>query len=339
MKEQLEKVIIGESLTFDEAYKIMHSIMSGEENNSKIASLLTALKIKGETAEEVAGFVKAMREKVINIKCENERVIDVCGTGGDGSGTFNISTAVSFVVAGAGISVAKHGNRSISSRSGSSDVLHELGVDVQLNPELSEKALNEIGIAFLFAPLYHPAMKHVAPIRKELEFRSIFNILGPLTNPAGVKRQLIGTFSDNTAKLMSEAIKLLEMQKVAFLCTKNAYDEITLTDTTKVFEVNHDHSMYLYSLTNENFNFPKITLDQLQGGSAKENAEIIYNIFSGKTSGPTYEVVIANAAMALKTSGISDDLLECKNIAEESIKSGATLKKLNELKDFGDKYK
>ncbi|MCB9248733.1 MAG: anthranilate phosphoribosyltransferase [Ignavibacteriales bacterium] len=339
MKEQLEKVIIGESLTFDEAYKIMHSIMSGEENNSKIASLLTALKIKGETAEEVAGFVKAMREKVINIKCENERVIDVCGTGGDGSGTFNISTAVSFVVAGAGISVAKHGNRSISSRSGSSDVLHELGVDVQLNPELSEKALNEIGIAFLFAPLYHPAMKHVAPIRKELEFRSIFNILGPLTNPAGVKRQLIGTFSDKTAKLMSEAIKLLEMQKVAFLCTNNAYDEITLTDTTKVFEVNHDHSMYLYSLTNENFNFPKITLDQLHGGSAKENAEIIYNIFSGKTSGPTYEVVIANAAMALKTSGISDDLLECKNIAEESIKSGATLKKLNELKDFGDKYK
>ena len=207
--------------------------MSGNENNSKIASLLTALKIKGETSEEVAGFVKAMREKVINIKCENERVIDVCGTGGDGSGTFNISTAVSFVVAGAGVNVAKHGNRSISSKSGSSDVLHELGVDVQLNPELSEKALNEIGIAFLFAPLYHPAMKHVAPIRKELEFRSIFNILGPLTNPAGVKRQMIGTFNDDTAKLMTDAIKLLEMEKVAFLCTNNSFDEITLTDDNK----------------------------------------------------------------------------------------------------------
>lgn len=190
MKEQLEKVIDGQSLSFKEAYEVMYSVMSGNENNSKIASLLTALKIKGETSEEVAGFVKAMREKVINIKCEHERVIDVCGTGGDGSGTFNISTAVSFVVAGAGVHVAKHGNRSISSKSGSSDVLHELGVDVQLNPELSQKALNEIGIAFLFAPLYHPAMKHVAPIRKELEFRSIFNILGPLTNPAGVKRQL-----------------------------------------------------------------------------------------------------------------------------------------------------
>jgi anthranilate phosphoribosyltransferase len=339
MKEELDKVIAGQSLTFTEAYTVMYSIMSGNENNSKIASLLTALKIKGETSEEVAGFVKAMREKVINIKCENERVIDVCGTGGDGSGTFNISTAVSFVVAGAGVNVAKHGNRSISSKSGSSDVLHELGVDVQLNPELSERALNEIGIAFLFAPLYHPAMKHVAPIRKELEFRSIFNILGPLTNPAGVKRQLIGTFSDDTARLMTDAIKLLEMEKVTFLCTNNSFDEITLTDTTKVFEVNLDNSMYFYSLTHENFGFPKIELSQIQGGSAKENAEIIYKIFTGKNEGPAYEVVIANASMALKTSGISNDLIECKQIAENSIKSGATLKKLNELKEFGDKYK
>jgi anthranilate phosphoribosyltransferase len=339
MKEELDKVIAGQSLTFKEAYTVMYSIMSGNENNSKIASLLTALKIKGETSEEVAGFVKAMREKVINIKCENERVIDVCGTGGDGSGTFNISTAVSFVVAGAGVNVAKHGNRSISSKSGSSDVLHELGVDVQLNPELSERALNEIGIAFLFAPLYHPAMKHVAPIRKELEFRSIFNILGPLTNPAGVKRQLIGTFSDDTARLMTDAIKLLEMEKVTFLCTNNSFDEITLTDTTKVFEVNLDNSMYFYSLTHENFGFPKIELSQIQGGSGKENAEIIYKIFTGKNEGPAYEVVIANASMALKTSGISNDLTECKQIAENSIKSGATLKKLNELKEFGDKYK
>lgn len=339
MKEQLEKVIGGENLNFSEAYDVMYSIMSGNENNSKIASLLTALKIKGETSEEVAGFVKAMREKVIGLKCDNERVIDVCGTGGDGSGTFNISTAVSFVVAGAGVSVAKHGNRSISSKSGSSDVLHELGVDVQLSPELSEKALNEIGIAFLFAPLYHPAMKHVAPIRKELEFRSIFNILGPLTNPASVKRQLIGTFSDDTAKIMADAIKLLDMKKVAFLCTNNSFDEITLTGTTKVFEVDRDHSINYYSLTNEDFNFPKITLDQIQGGSAEENAEIIYDIYKGESFGPAYEVVVANAAMALKTSEIADDLNECKKIAEESIKSGAAMNKLNELKEFGEKYK
>lgn len=339
MKEQLEKVIEGENLTFDEAYTVMYSIMSGNENNSRIASLLTALKIKGETYEEVAGFVKAMREKVIKIKCDDENVIDVCGTGGDGSGTFNISTAVGFVAAGAGVKVAKHGNRSISSKSGSSDVLHELGVDVQLSPELSEKALNEIGIAFLFAPLYHPAMKHVAPIRKELEFRSIFNILGPLTNPAGTKRQLIGTFNEATSKLMSDSIKYLDMKKVCFVCTDNKYDEISLSHPSNVIETMPNNGMYYYQLTNENFNFPKVEMNQLHGGSAKDNAAIIHKIFSEKEKSAPYYVVVANAALALKAAGLSDDLQYCVNAAEESILSGSTLKKLNELKEFGDKNK
>jgi anthranilate phosphoribosyltransferase len=339
MKEQLEKVIEGKNLTFDEAYNIMYSIMSGNENNSRIASLLTALKIKGETHEEVAGFVKAMREKVIKIKCYDENVIDVCGTGGDGSGTFNISTAVGFVVAGAGVKVAKHGNRSISSKSGSSDVLHELGVDVQLSPDLSEKALNEIGIAFLFAPLYHPAMKHVAPIRKELEFRSIFNILGPLTNPAGAKRQLIGTFNDHTSKLMSDAIKYLDMKKVCFVCTDNKYDEVSLTHPTNVIETMDNNGMYFYQLTHENFHFPIIELEQIQGGSAKENAGIIHKIFSEKEKSAPYYVVVANAALALKVAGTSNELNECIGIAEDSILSGKTLQKLNELKEFGDKNK
>lgn len=339
MKGQLEKVIEGENLTFEEAHSVMYSIMSGNENNSRIASLLTALKIKGETPEEVAGFVKAMREKVIRIKCSDENVIDVCGTGGDGSGTFNISTAVAFVAASAGVKVAKHGNRSISSKSGSSDVLHELGVDIQLSPELSEKALNEIGIAFLFAPLYHPAMKHVAPIRKELEFRSIFNILGPLTNPAGTKRQLIGTFNEHTSKLMSDAIKYLDMKKICFVCTNNKYDEISLTNPTEVIETMENNGMYFYQLTHEEFNFPKVELEQIQGGSAKENAEIIHKIFSEKEKGAPYCVVAANAALALKAAGISNDLIECKGIAEEAILSGKTLLKLNELKEFGNKNK
>jgi len=338
MKEYLEKVIEGSNLTFDEAYKVMYAVMNGEVNNSRIASLLTALRIKKETPEEVAGFVKAMREKVIKIKCEDENVIDVCGTGGDGSGTFNISTAVGFVVAGAGVKVAKHGNRSISSKCGSSDVLHELGVEVQLSPELSEKALNEIGIAFLFAPLYHPAMKHVAPIRKELEFRSIFNILGPLTNPAGTKRQLIGTFNDETAKLMLDSVKYLDMKKTCFICTNNRYDEVTLTHDTNVYET-ISNGMLIYQLTNESFNFPSVELREIQGGSAKENAEIIYQIFSAKEKTPAYYVVVANSALALKAAGISDDLNECAKIAEESILSGNTLNKLNQLKEFGEKYK
>lgn len=339
MKDYLEKVIDGFDLSFDEAYKVMFSIMSGNENNSKIASMLTALKIKGETHQEVAGFVKAMREKVIKINCEDENVIDVCGTGGDGSGTFNISTAVAFVAAGAGVSVAKHGNRSISSKSGSSDVLHELGVDVQLSPELSEKALNEIGIAFLFAPLYHPAMKHVAPIRKELEFRSIFNILGPLTNPAQTRRQLIGTFSNSTSTLMSQSIKLLEMEKVCFLCTNNAFDEISLTHPTSVIEIMRDNSMFLYELTNNTFSYPTVELPQIQGGSAEENAKIIYDIFYLKEKTPAYYVVSANAALALKVAGYSDDIKVCLEAAEDSIQSGKTLDKLNQLKEFGEKYK
>lgn len=339
MKEYLEKIIAGNNLTFDEAYKVMYSVMSGNENNSRIASLLTALKMKKETPEEVAGFVKAMREKMISIKCDDEKLIDVCGTGGDGSGTFNISTAVAFVVAGAGVKIAKHGNRSISSKSGSSDVLHELGVDVQLSPELSEKALNEIGIAFLFAPLYHPAMKHVAPIRKELEFRSIFNILGPLTNPAKVKRQLIGTFNDETARLMAEAVKYLEMENVCFLCTNNSFDEVSLTHTTKVIDTKGSSSMHIYELTHEDFGFPKIELKDILGGDAKENAKIIYDIFSYKEKSAAYYVVVANAALALKVAGISNGLIDCIEIAEESIQSGRTLNKLNQLKEFGEKYK
>jgi anthranilate phosphoribosyltransferase len=339
MKEYLEKIIEGEHLSFDEAYRVMYSVMSGTENNSRIASLLTALRMKKETPEEVAGFVKAMREKVITVKCDDENVIDVCGTGGDGSGMFNISTAVGFVVAGAGIKVAKHGNRSISSKSGSSDVLHELGVEVQLSPELSERALNEIGIAFLFAPLYHPAMRHVAPIRKELEFKSIFNILGPLTNPAGTKRQLIGTFNDETMKLMAGAVKYLDMKKVCFICTDNSYDEVSLSGITRVTETIDSNSMFLYELTHESFGYPRIKIEDLQGGSAKENAKIIFEIFSSRQKNPGYYAVAANAALALKAAGASDNLADCIQMAEESILSGRTLNKLNELKSFGEKHK
>ncbi len=335
MKELLEKVIEGRDIKFDEAYSTMYSIMSGNENNSQIASLLTALKMKGETFEEVAGFVKAMREKVIKIECDDEHAIDVCGTGGDGSGSFNISTAVAFVAAGAGVKVAKHGNRSISSKSGSSDVLHELGIDVNLSPENSQWALDKIGIAFLFAPLYHPAMKHVAPIRKELQFRSIFNILGPLTNPAGVKRQLIGTYNDYTSDLMSKAVKLLEMDKVSFICTADSFDEISLSEPTKVIEYSPD-MMSLYELTNEDFNFPAINLDDIKGSSANENASIIKSIFEEKVKNSPYYVVVANAALALKISGKFDSFGDCISAAEESIQSGKALEKLNALKNFGD---
>lgn len=334
IKELIQKVIEKENLTFNESHQIMNSIMSGDVNNSHIAALLVALKSKGEHANEVAGFAKAMREKSIKIKSSSNDCIDVCGTGGDNSNTFNISTAVSFVVAGAGVKVAKHGNRSISSKSGSSDVLTELGVNINLSNVESEEALNQIGISFLFAPNYHPAMKHVMPVRRDLGFKTVFNILGPLTNPASVKRQMIGTYNYKTAELMREASKNLEMEKACFVCTENKYDEITLTGETKVFEYDAIKGNSEYFITPETFGYPKLELEDLAGGNPKENAKIILDIFEQKKKDARFYVVAANAALALYSSSYSDDLQGCKNTAEESILSGNALNKLYDLKNF-----
>ncbi|MCP5063578.1 MAG: anthranilate phosphoribosyltransferase [Ignavibacteriae bacterium] len=334
IKELIQKVIEKGNLTFDESHQVMNSIMSGKVNNSHIAGLLVALKSKSEHANEVAGFAKAMREKSIKINSELENCIDVCGTGGDNSNTFNISTAVSFVVAGAGVKVAKHGNRSISSKSGSSDVLTELGVDINLSNKESEEALNKIGISFLFAPNYHPAMKYVMPVRRELGFKTVFNILGPLTNPASVKRQIIGTYNYKTAELMREASQNLEMEKVCFVCTEDKYDEITLTGKTKVFEYDSIKGNSEYFLTPETFGYPKLELQDLAGSNPKKNAKIILEIFEQNQKDARFYVVSANATLALYSSGYSEDLTECKNAAEESLLSGKAIEKLNELKNF-----
>lgn len=335
IKELIQKVIGKENLTFDESFYIMNSIMCGEVNNSHIAGLLVALKSKGENADEVGGFVKAMRENSIKVN-STHNTIDVCGTGGDNSNTFNISTAVAFVVAGAGLKVAKHGNRSISSKSGSSDVLTELGINVNLSKLQSEKALDEIGITFLFAPNYHPAMKYVMPVRRELGFKTVFNILGPLTNPATTKKQMVGVFNNETAKLMREAVTKLEMENVSFICTENSFDEITLSGITKVFEYNNQFGSKEYELTAESFEYSEIDLKELTGGDPKENAKILTNIFEGKEKGAKRNVVVANAALALYTSGYSEDLLKCKYTAQESIISGKALEKLNLLRKFGE---
>ncbi len=336
IKDYVQKVIEKENLTFDESYFVMNKIMSGDVNNSHIAALLVALKSKGEQANEVAGFVKAMREKSIKINSTNSNCIDVCGTGGDNSNTFNISTAVSFVVAGTGIKVAKHGNRSISSKSGSSDVLTELGININMSNLQSEEALDKIGITFLFAPNYHPAMKYVMPVRRELGFKTIFNVLGPLTNPANTKRQMIGTFSNSTAELMREAVRNLNMEKVCFVCTENEYDEITLTGESKIFEYDETKGNSEYFVNNETFGYPKIDFENIVGGSPKENSQIILDLFERPQKNAEFYVVSANAALAIYASGHSEDLQECKKIAENSILSGKALEKLNELKDFGE---
>src|SRR3989339_148701 len=338
MKEYLEKIIAGEDLTFEESYAAMTKIMNGNVNNSHLAAFLIALKSKGETAEEIAGSVQAMRDKSIKINCSDNNVIDVCGTGGDNSGSFNISTATAFAAAGAGVKVAKHGNRSISSKCGSADVLQELGINVNLLPEQSEEALNTIGIAFLFAPLYHPAMKYAAPVRKELGIKTVFNMLGPLTNPAGVKRQMIGTFSIKAAETMCEAAKYLGHEKVCFVCSNDKFDEIHLGEETSVFEFNEKEKVPGYKISNDTFGYPKTKSDEIKGDSAERNAEIILDILDKKNRNSAYYITAANAAMGLYAAGYSNDLKKCAAAAEDSITSGSAYSKLIELKNFSSKY-
>ena len=334
MKNYIEKLLDREDLTIEESYDAMNRIMSGSVNNSNLAGLLIALKAKGEAPTEVAGFARAMRDNCIKINVPLENTIDVCGTGGDGSGTFNISTAVSFVVAGAGIKVAKHGNRSISSKSGSADVLQQLGININLTKEQSEEALDKVGMTFLFAPLYHPAMKHAGQVRKELGIKTVFNMLGPLTNPAGVKRQLIGTFSLKAAETMCEATKYLDQEKVCFVCSNNKFDEIHLGEETSVFEFNGKENLPVYKISNNTFGFPKTIFDEIKGDSAERNAEIILDVLDKKKKNSAYYVTVANAAMGLYAAGHSDDLKKCAAKAEESIVSGSAYSKLMELKEF-----
>lgn len=338
MKSFIQKVLDKQDLSIDESYSAMQNIMSGEVSNSQMAAFLVALKFKGESPEEIAGFAKAMRDKSIKINCDDKNVIDVCGTGGDESGTFNISTAAAFVAAGAGVKVAKHGNSSISSKCGSADVLQELGVKIDLTPQQSEEALNKVGIAFLFAPIYHPAMKHAAQVRKELAIKTIFNLLGPLTNPAGTKKQIVGTFHRRAAEIMAEASKYLDYQNVLFFSTSNQYDEILLRGITDIYEFQQGKEINFYKLTHHNFYKPQAEIAALIGGNSKTNAEIILNIFKDKNHSHSFNVVTANAALAIQTAGLSDNLKESINIAEESILSGKAFAKLNELIKFGERY-
>ncbi|MGE5363311.1 MAG: anthranilate phosphoribosyltransferase [Bacteroidota bacterium] len=336
IKSYLEKVIEKEDLSFQESGEVMDRIMSGSVNNSQLSGFLTALKSKGETPEEIAGFARIMQEKSIRINTDTENLIDVCGTGGDYSGTFNISTATAFAAAGAGIKVAKHGNRSISSKCGSADVLSELGINIHLQPSMAERSLEKTGIAFLFAPDYHPAMKHAASARRELNIKTIFNLLGPLTNPASPRRQLIGVFSNRAAKTMAHAAAYLDMQKVCFLSTCDKFDEISLTGMTDVYEFSAGENISHYNITPETFGYNTIRLTDIQGNSPADNAAIITDLFTSRKKNAAFYVTSANTAFALYCAGYSDDIDTCRLAAEDSILSGKAFEKLNELRKFGE---
>jgi anthranilate phosphoribosyltransferase len=334
----LQKISAREDLSAAEAQDAMLVILNGHASTPQISAFLLALRNKGETAEELLGFARAMREKaaIFDVGPHAEPLLDTCGTGGDGGATFNISTVAAFVVAGAGVRVAKHGNRSFSSQCGSADILEQLGVHVSLAPERAAQAIREIGIGFLFAPLLHPAMKHAQPARVELKMRTVFNLLGPLTNPAGASRQLIGAPSAEAAELMANALAGLGTQRAFIVHGADGLDEITTTASTLVFEV-MGACVRSFTWTPADFGVTPATSEALRGGDRARNKAIAESILQGEP-GAHRDVVLVNAAAALLASGAADlreaDLRDAMQRAAQSIDSGAAWTKLRQLAAF-----
>jgi anthranilate phosphoribosyltransferase len=325
----LHRVAGGSGLTSTEAYEAMTALLDGTASESVIAAFLVALKINGETAAELAGFARAMRERMIVVEACHEAV-DNCGTGGDGVGTFNISTAAALVMAGAGARVAKHGNRSLSSQTGSADVFEALGVRISMTPEEASRAVREIGIGFLYAPNLHPAMKYAQPVRRELKMRTVFNLLGPLVNPARVRRQLVGAPSAGAARLMAEALAELGAERAFVVHGRDGLDEISTTGPTDVWHVSPDgveHQVW----SPATFGVSQARLESLAGGDAKVNAEFVRAILAGEP-GPKRDIVLVNAAAGLVAAGLAGDLREGMRAATHSIDSGAARDKLELLK-------
>ena len=332
-KKYIEKCLAGEHLSVAEATATVETIMSGAASDAQIAGLLTALRAKGETVDELLGFAQVMRSKATSINVDDDDAVDIVGTGGDGLGTFNISTVTSFVVAGAGITVAKHGNRSVSSRCGSADVLAALGVNIELPPTKVAACINTVGLGFMFAPLFHPAMKVVAKCRTELGVRTILNLLGPLINPAGVKRALIGTFNPIVAGKLAGVLDRMKMRKAFVVNSSDGMDEIALSGVTSVHEITSGSGLLSRELEPEQFGFERQPLDAIRGGTSKENAVITRNILA-QEDGPCRDIVIMNAAAAIYIAGKTKSLEEAKEIAVGSIVSGRALEKLNQLVEF-----
>ena len=329
IQEVIQRLIVGQDLGRKEARAVMNQIMSGGATDSQIGAFLVALRIKGETVDEIAGCAQAMRENVTPIKTSRTDLIDTCGTGGDGSGTFNISTTVAFVACGAGLAVAKHGNRSISSACGSADVLAELGVDIEATPEKVGECIDEVGIGFLFAVALHGSMKHAIGPRKELATRTVFNALGPLTNPAGAKRQLIGVYDRNLTNVVAGVLSELGSERAFVVHGADGLDEITLTGPTRISELNGGQ-VSTSEISPGDFGLEIISIEALAGGDATQNAQILCDILDGK-QGPQRDVVLLNAAAAIAAGGLADDMAGGIEIARDSIDSGRARRALERL--------
>ncbi len=329
IRDSVRKLVEGKDLSKDESFDAMSEIMSGNVSEPLIASFLTALRMKGETVAEIAGCAQAMREKALKIETKRSNVIDTCGTGGDSLGTFNISTAAAIVSCGAGASVAKHGNRAISSRCGSADVLKALGVNIETPKEKVEKCLDEVGIAFLFAPMMHGAMKYAAPVRRELGIRTVFNILGPLTNPAGARRQLIGVFDARLTEPLARVLLELGSERAMVVHGEGGLDEISTFGKTTISELKNG-TVSTYEFHHSSVGVPSTSIREIAGGDAEFNAQIVRDVVGGKKN-PQRDITVLNAGAALYVSGIASTLKEGIGLAIESIDSGNAQRKLESL--------
>jgi anthranilate phosphoribosyltransferase len=328
IKESIAALVSGRSLTADDAAQVMEEIMQGEATPAQFGAFVTALRLKGETVDEIVGLARTMKARAIPVIID-EPVVDTCGTGGDGSQTFNISTTAAFVAAGAGLKVAKHGNRAMSSQCGSADVLEALGVKIDLSAEQVQWCLQEAGIGFMFAPSFHPAMKYAAVPRREIGIRTVFNILGPLTNPAGAKAQVLGVSDDSLVENMALALQYLGCNHALVVHGEDGLDEITTSGETHVCEVKGNHIVN-YTISPEKIGLTRSNSDSLKGGSAKENAELLRNILSGAL-GPQRDAVLMNTAAVLLAGDKVETLQRGVELAQKTIDCGEALNKLEQL--------
>jgi anthranilate phosphoribosyltransferase len=325
----IEKLTRHEDLTVDEASAAMARIMDGDAAPAHIAAVLVALRLKGERAEEIVGLAQTMRARAVKLSTSYPEAFDTCGTGGDGAGTFNISSVVALVVAACGVKVAKHGNRSVSSRCGSADVFEALGVNVSASPVVVERALNEAGVAFFFAPTFHPSMRHAGPVRRDLGIRTAFNLLGPLTNPAGARRQIVGVPRPELTELVARALSLLGSERAWVVHGADGLDEVSTTGYTKVSEARGDTVRTFYVHPSD-FGVAKATPADLRGGDATENAAIVQRVLAGE-SGPARDIVVLNAAAALLVAGAVATMDEGLCRARTGIDSGEAARRLARL--------
>ncbi len=331
-RNYLDHIAEGNNLNEKQAQDALFQIVRGEVNEAQTAAFLFGMRQKGETIDELSSFVKVMRKAAVKVDVNADGAVDLCGTGGDHSGTFNISTAAMFVVAGAGIPVLKHGNRSISSQCGSADVLEELGVKPDLDAVSVAECYNQTGMAFMFAPLFHPAMKYVMPARRNLGIRTFFNILGPMLNPAEVKRQVVGAFNLETASIVIQILSKLDTKRAFTVNSDDGLDEFSTTALSNVFELKNNVHGEAIRFDGRNYGIKRVSLDDLKGGNREKNAKIIEAVISGKASEAQTDIVVLNAAFGVLASGKAGIFEDALEMASESIQNGSAHKKLNQFK-------